>query len=70
MVRLHVFILSFLKQAYTVRNYFIFSVMSQDTPSPPDSGQLQYDYSVGNSYGGSYGEDDAKDSRWIERQNR
>ncbi|XP_052775158.1 inactive tyrosine-protein kinase transmembrane receptor ROR1-like isoform X2 [Mya arenaria] len=44
------------------------------TPTPmnynPNSGQFGYDYSLGNSYGASYGEDDLKDSDWLERQNR
>lgn len=44
--------------------------MAQDTAAPLSSRQLQYDYSLGNSYGESYGEDDLKDSSWDERQNR
>ncbi|KAH3867257.1 hypothetical protein DPMN_030383, partial [Dreissena polymorpha] len=36
----------------------------------PNSGQFQYDYSQGNSYGASYGEDDLKDSDWLDRQDR
>ena len=48
--------------------------MGQDNPIPAsysaNSGQYNFEYSEGTSFGDSYGEDDRKDSAWERRNNK